>query len=93
MWIIPWVLMATSGSGAAKQSGETVDSGSFGMYVNGEGVAPEAIPVQQTLATAMLNGNFLVHRELLGWRANGHETRNQMRGNSGVSRARFRLLP
>jgi hypothetical protein len=63
MWIIPWVLMATSGSGAAKQPGETVDAGSFGMYVNGQ-----AFPVQQTLATAMLNSNFLVHRELLGWR-------------------------
>jgi hypothetical protein len=41
MWIIPLVLMATSGTGAAEQSRETADAGSFGMHMNGQGAATE----------------------------------------------------
>lgn len=48
MCAIPVLLFAISAAGTAKQSGKTVDSGSFGIYVNGQRVATERFSIEQT---------------------------------------------
>jgi len=45
---LPVLLLAISTMASAKQSGKTVDSGSFGIYINGQRVATERFSIQQT---------------------------------------------
>ena len=42
------LLLAISAGGTARQSGKPVDSGSFGIYINGQRVATERFSIQQT---------------------------------------------
>lgn len=44
--------------GAAKQSGQTVDLGSFGIYVNGQRVATECFTIQQTPAGSTIDSQL-----------------------------------
>jgi hypothetical protein len=48
MGIVSVLLLAISVAGTARQSGKPVDSGSFGIYVNGQRVATERFSIQQT---------------------------------------------
>ncbi len=48
VWSIVLILLALSAAGTAKQSGKTIDSGSFGIYVNGQRVATERFSIEQT---------------------------------------------
>jgi hypothetical protein len=48
--IMPLFLIASAATGAAKPAGQTVDSGSFGIFVNGQRVATERFSIQQTAA-------------------------------------------
>ena len=45
---LPVLLLAISTMTSAKQSGKTVDSGSFGIYINGQRVATERFSIEQT---------------------------------------------
>jgi hypothetical protein len=48
MFAIPAFLVALASGGTSKPLGKTVDSGSFGIYVNGQRVATERFSIQQT---------------------------------------------
>src|SRR5438270_3731866 len=58
MWSLSLLLLAVSATGNAKQSGKTVDSGSFGIYVNGQRVATERFSIQQTSAGSTVDSQL-----------------------------------
>jgi len=58
MWALSLLLLGVSATANAKQSGKTVDSGSFGIYVNGQRVATERFSIQQTSAGSTVDSQL-----------------------------------
>ncbi len=58
MWALCLLLLAISATANAKQSGKTVDSGSFGIYVNGQRVATERFSIHQTAAGSTVDSQL-----------------------------------
>ena len=48
LFVLPLLLLAISTTASGKQSGKAVDSGSFGIYINGQRVATERFSIEQT---------------------------------------------
>jgi len=57
--ILPLCLLAIAATVAGKPTGQMVDSGSFGIYVNGQRVATERFSVQQTSTGSMVDAQLL----------------------------------
>lgn len=55
---VPVLLLAICSAGTAKQSGKTVDSGSFGIYINGQRVATERFSIQQTASGSIVDSQL-----------------------------------
>jgi hypothetical protein len=58
MCALPVLLLAMSAGGTAKQSAKTIDSGSFGIYVNGQRVATERFSIEQTATGSTVNSQL-----------------------------------
>lgn len=58
MCVLPVCLVVTAAAGNAKQAGKTVDSGSFGIYVNGRRVATERFSIQQTATGSIVDSQL-----------------------------------
>lgn len=55
---LPVLLLAISPAGTAKQAGKTVDSGSFGIFINGQRVATERFSIQQTASGSTVDSQL-----------------------------------
>ena len=58
MYALPVLLLVIAAAATAKQAGKTVDSGSFGIYVNGQRVATERFSVQQTSTGSIVDSQL-----------------------------------